>query len=170
MPKFLMNYWDMLKATNVDTNNLPKFGRINHDDVGFIIRKPMLNLLVNNRIGLCMTSLSPALKSVFTLNRYIHGIHKSLEINGYDVNDTYKDLMSYKHQLQHIIYNDLLDSSLVGLKEAQDRELRKGQPIVNTSFEGVEVKKKPFTPEQIARIKEAAVVPIVWCFQARSEE
>ena len=31
----LMNYWDMLKATNVDTNNLPKFGRINHDDVGF---------------------------------------------------------------------------------------------------------------------------------------
>ena len=166
----LMNYWDMLKATNVDTNNLPKFGRINHDDVGFYNKKTYQNFCKDNRIGLCMTSFSPALKSVFTLNRYIHGIHKSLEINGYDVNDTYKALMSYKHQLQHIIYNDLLDSSLVGLKEAQDRELRKGQPIVNTSFEGVEVKKKPFTPEQIARIKEAARSSYSVVLQARSED
>lgn len=168
--KVLMNYWDIVNSTHVDFNDLPKFGRINYDDVGFYNKKTYQNLCENNRIGLCMTSFSPALKGIFTLNRYIHGVHKSLEINCYDVNDTYKALMSYKHQLQRIIYNDLLDSSLVGLKEAQDRELRKGQPIVNTSFEGVEVKKKPFTPEQIARIKEAARSSHSVVLQAHSED
>lgn len=168
--KVLMNYWDIVNSSHVDFNDLPKFGRINHDDVGFYNKKTYQNLCENNRIGLCMTSFSPALKSVFTLNRYIHVVYKSLEINCYDVNDTYKALMSYKHQLQHIIYNDLLDSSLVGLKEAQDRELRKSQPIVNTSFDGVEVKKKPFTPEQIARIKEAARSSHSVVLQARSED
>lgn len=168
--KVLMNYWDIVNSTHVDIHDLPKFGRINHDDVRFYNKKCYQNFCENNRIGLCMTSFSPALKGIFTLNRYIQGVHKSLEINGYDVSYTYKALMSHKHQLQHIIYNDLLDSSLVGVKEAQDRELRKSQPLVNRSFEGVEVNKKPFTPEQIARIKKAARSSHSVVLQAHSED
>lgn len=169
----LMNYWDYIKSTTIPQNENQKLGQIQAEDVDFYNYNKYQNSCLDGRLGLCMSSFSPSFKGLYTINLYIKGIHNSLLINNYDVESNYQSLMAYKHQLQHIISHNLLDSSLVGVKEAQEREQRKAQKLDKGGFvasANVEVKKKPFTPEQIARIKEAARSSHSVVLEAHSED